>query len=98
MVLFGVRTRKHGRAARSGTRRPSADADLAAGNITMACQRPRGLVGSFPDRPDLRARLAQAYRMQGNQVQAGRWDYLADNPGRRRDRRLREGDALSAAP
>jgi hypothetical protein len=53
------------------------DADLAAGDLAMACRRLRGLVASFPDRLDLRERLAHIYRLRGDLTQAGRWSYLA---------------------
>jgi hypothetical protein len=49
----------------------------------MALQRLRGLVGSMPNRLDLRERLAELYRLNGNPVEAGRWSYLC--PGRRED-------------
>lgn len=55
------------------------EADLARGDAAMARQRLRGLVGSFPHRLDVRARLAQVYRDLGDQAQAGRWSYLAPN-------------------
>lgn len=54
-----------------------AAADLAAGRTTLARQRLRGLVGSFPDRLDLREHLAETYRRDGDLAQAGRWSYLA---------------------
>jgi len=54
------------------------EADLAAGDLVMACRRLQGLVGSFPHRLDLRERLAQVYRQRGDQVRAGRWSYLAE--------------------
>ncbi|WP_432543361.1 DUF6584 family protein [Kineococcus sp. SYSU DK002] len=52
-------------------------ADLAAGRTTLARQRLRGLVASFPDRLDLRDQLAAAYRRDGDLAQAGRWSYLS---------------------
>lgn len=52
------------------------DADRAAGRAPLARQRLRGLVASFPDRLDLRARLADSYRAAGEPAQAGRWAYL----------------------
>lgn len=53
--------------------------DLAAGNVAMARQRLRGLVGSYPDRQDLRLQLADLYRQEGHAGQAGRWSFLADD-------------------
>lgn len=52
-------------------------ADLAAGRTTLARQRLRGLVASFPDRLDLREQLAHTYRHDGDLAQAGRWSYLS---------------------
>jgi hypothetical protein len=51
-------------------------ADLAAGRTSVARQRLRGLVASFPDRLDLREQLADTYRRDGDLAQAGRWSYL----------------------
>jgi hypothetical protein len=45
--------------------------DLAAGRVPMARQRLRGLVGSMPTRLDLRQRLAEVYRLEGDSAQAG---------------------------
>ncbi|MBW4716561.1 DUF6584 family protein [Saccharothrix obliqua] len=50
--------------------------DLAS--VLRARQRLVGLVTSFPDRLDLRDRLADVYRVLGEPAQAGRWAYLAD--------------------
>ncbi|MEU5695186.1 DUF6584 family protein [Actinosynnema sp. NPDC020468] len=50
--------------------------DLAS--VLRARQRLVGLVTSFPDRLDLRERLAAVYRVLGDPVQAGRWSYLAE--------------------
>jgi hypothetical protein len=52
------------------------DDDVAAGRHAQARQRLRGLVASFPDRLDLRERLAAAYRLECDAAQAGRWSYL----------------------
>ena len=51
-------------------------ADLAAGRTTPAIQRLSSLVAAHPTDLDLRRRLAAAYRLVGNPVQAGRWGYL----------------------
>lgn len=53
--------------------------DLAAGRVALARQRLRGLVGSLPLRLDLRERLAEVYRAEGDLAQAGRWSYLAQD-------------------
>jgi hypothetical protein len=53
------------------------DADIARGDISMARQRLRGLVASYPSRLDLRELLAQSYRASGDLAQAGRWSYLS---------------------
>lgn len=51
--------------------------DLAS--VLRARQRLVGLVTSYPDRLDLRDRLAEVYRVLGETAQAGRWSYLADH-------------------
>ncbi|MGN6243604.1 MAG: DUF6584 family protein [Motilibacteraceae bacterium] len=51
--------------------------DLAAGRRLLARQRLRGLIGSMPQRLDVRERLAEVYRLDGDLQQAGRWSYLA---------------------
>jgi hypothetical protein len=55
------------------------DDDVAAGRTSLARQRLRGLVGSFPERLDLRERLAAVYRLEGDSAQAGRWSYLHES-------------------
>ena len=50
--------------------------DLAS--VLRARQRLVGLVTSYPDRLDLRERLAEVYRLLGDQAQAGRWSYLSE--------------------
>ncbi|MFN8074487.1 MAG: DUF6584 family protein [Kineosporiaceae bacterium] len=40
----------------------------------------RGLVGTYPQRLDLRERLAELYRAEGDLAQAGRWTYLSEEP------------------
>ncbi|NUT99951.1 MAG: hypothetical protein HOY78_48890 [Saccharothrix sp.] len=51
--------------------------DLAS--VLRARQRLVGLVTTYPDRLDLRERLAAVYRVLGDPVQAGRWSYLSDH-------------------
>jgi hypothetical protein len=53
--------------------------DLAAGHLSLARQRLRGLVGSYPQRLDLREQLADLYRRDGVVSQAGRWSYLSEH-------------------
>lgn len=53
-------------------------ADLELGRLSMARQRLRGLVGSQPQRLDLREQLADLYRREGLLGQAGRWSYLSE--------------------
>lgn len=53
--------------------------DLEAGRVTMARQRLRGLVGSYPQRLDLREQLADLYRRDGITSQAGRWSFLSES-------------------
>lgn len=50
--------------------------DLARGLTHPAIQRLSSLVASHPHDLDLRRRLAAVHRRVGNQIQAGRWDYL----------------------
>ena len=50
--------------------------DLAS--VLRARQRLVGLVTSYPDRLDLRERLAEVYRLLGDSAQAGRWSYLSE--------------------
>ncbi|SDL47907.1 hypothetical protein SAMN04488074_111116 [Lentzea albidocapillata subsp. violacea] len=50
--------------------------DLAS--VLRARQRVAGLVGTYPQRLDLRERLAEVYRVLGQPAQAGRWTYLSD--------------------
>lgn len=57
-----------------------AEADLAVGRLTLARQRVRGLVASFPTDLELRERLAALYRAEGVASQAGRWSFLAAEP------------------
>ena len=52
--------------------------DLRAGDVVMARTRLRGLVGCMPQRLELRERLAQVYRLEGDRAQAGRWAYLGE--------------------
>lgn len=52
--------------------------DVAAGRYGLARQRLRGLLGSYPERLDLRERLAAVYRLEGDGAQAGRWSYLGE--------------------
>jgi hypothetical protein len=53
--------------------------DVAAGRLSMARQRLRGLVGSYPQRLDLREQLADLYRREGILSQAGRWSFLSES-------------------
>lgn len=51
--------------------------DLAS--VLRARQRLAGLVGTYPQRLDLRERLAEVYRVLGQPAQAGRWTYLSEH-------------------
>lgn len=53
--------------------------DLAVGHRPRARQRLKSLVGAYPQRLDVRERLAELYRLDGDVAQAGRWGYLGDN-------------------
>lgn len=54
------------------------DEALAAGDERRAREQLRLLVRYHPDRLDLRERLAELHRRDGNPAQAGRWSLLAD--------------------
>ncbi|MDX3656438.1 hypothetical protein PV646_03880 [Streptomyces sp. ID05-26A] len=73
--------------------------DLAS--VLRARQRVAGLVGTFPDRLDLRERLAEVYRVLGQPAQAGRWTYLSEerDPGELEafERAYRRADARLVA-
>jgi uncharacterized protein DUF6584 len=58
-------------------------ADLARGSTHPAIQRLSSLVAAYPNDLDLRRRLAAVHRRVGNQIQAGRWDYLTIGADRR---------------
>jgi hypothetical protein len=51
-------------------------ADLARGHTAPAIQRLSSLVAAHPTDLDLRRRLADAQRLVGNSIEAGRWGYL----------------------
>ena len=73
--------------------------DLAS--VLRARQRVAGLVGTYPQRLDLRERLAEVYRVLGQPAQAGRWTYLSDerDPGELRafEHAYRRADARLVA-
>jgi hypothetical protein len=50
--------------------------DLAS--VLRARQRLAGLVGTYPNRLDLRDKLAAVHRVLGDTAQAGRWSYLSE--------------------
>jgi Tfp pilus assembly protein FimV len=54
------------------------DADLEQGRVLPAINRLRNLTRAHPDRLDVRLRLAEVYRSQGELAQAGRWSFLAE--------------------
>jgi predicted Zn-dependent protease len=55
------------------------DADLEHGRALPAINRLRSLVREYPNRLDVRLRLAQIYRGLGDLAQAGRWGFLAED-------------------
>ncbi|MGW8567825.1 DUF6584 family protein [Isoptericola sp. NPDC055881] len=55
------------------------EADLERGQVLPAIQRLRSLVRSYPERLDVRSRLADVYRSQDEFAQAGRWAFLAED-------------------
>jgi|GEM_PF-2720843 len=54
--------------------------DLERGQVLPAIQRLRSLVRSYPERLDVRSRLADIYRSQSEFAQAGRWSFLSEDP------------------
>jgi hypothetical protein len=55
------------------------DALVEAGDLAGARVRLRSLVEHDPRRLDVRERLAEVYRREGDQGEAGRWGYLAES-------------------
>ncbi|MGN8247046.1 DUF6584 family protein [Cellulomonas soli] len=53
--------------------------DLRSGDVTMARTRLQSLLTSKPRELDARERLADLFRLDGNQVEAGRWSYLSEH-------------------
>lgn len=53
-----------------------ARAELEAGDVRKARDRLRGLVVSYPHDLEVRVLLAEAYRLDGQPTEAGRWGYL----------------------
>ena len=54
--------------------------DLRKGDSAMARTRLRSFVQSVPQSLEARERLAALCRLDGDQVEAGRWSYLSDQP------------------
>jgi hypothetical protein len=55
------------------------EADLEQGRIFAAVNGLQGLVRERPERLDVRLRLAEIYRGQGERAQAGRWSFLSED-------------------
>ena len=53
-----------------------ARSELERGDVRTARERLKGLVATYPDDVVVRALLAQAYRLDGQPTEAGRWGYL----------------------
>lgn len=53
--------------------------DVAAGRLSMARQRLRGLIGSYLQRLGLREQLAELDRRDDLLSQAGRWSFLSQS-------------------
>lgn len=53
-----------------------ARAELERGEVRTSRERLKGLVATYPDDVVVRALLAQAYRLDGQPTEAGRWGYL----------------------
>jgi len=53
-----------------------ARAELDGGDVRKARERLKGLVATYPEDLEVRASLAQAYRLDGQPTEAGRWGYL----------------------
>ncbi|GAA1641776.1 DUF6584 family protein [Actinoplanes couchii] len=56
-----------------------AQADLERGHTRLARQRLVGLLADDPQDLDVRARLADVYRREGNLAEAGRWAFLTED-------------------
>ncbi|MBO9553178.1 DUF6584 family protein [Cellulomonas sp.] len=54
------------------------DDDLRKGDVAMARTRLTSLVQSLPHSLDARERLAEVCRLDGDEVEAGRWSYLSE--------------------
>lgn len=64
-----------------------ARSELDHGDVRKARERLKGLVATYPDDLEVRALLAQAYRLDGQPTEAGRWGYLI-GPAATDDERL----------
>ncbi len=53
-----------------------ARSELDHGDVRKARERLKGLVAAYPVDVEVRALLAQAYRLDGQPTEAGRWGYL----------------------
>jgi len=62
------------------------DERIAVGDLRAARIRLRSLVEQFPQRLDLRDRLADVYRREHNPPQSGRWSYLREERDAAEDR------------
>ncbi|MFE7565452.1 DUF6584 family protein [Streptomyces sp. NPDC057539] len=61
----------------------AAATEVATGDLAStlrARQRLHGLLGSYPQDLEVREQLAAIYRQLGETAQAGRWNYLSENP------------------
>jgi hypothetical protein len=67
-----------------------AQADLERGDVRKARDRLRGLVVTYPTRPDVRRLLAEAYRRDRQWPEAGRWGYLIGDAATDSERRAFE--------
>ena len=56
--------------------------DLLEGDVAMARTRLQSLVQSLPHSLEARERLAEIYRLGGDQIEAGRWSYLCEKRDR----------------
>ncbi|MDT0166079.1 hypothetical protein Q9R32_10965 [Actinotalea sp. AC32] len=55
-----------------------AKADLGAGNVRKARERLKSLVLTYPNDLEIRRLLAEAYRLDRQFAEAGRWGYLIE--------------------
>ncbi len=69
--------------------------DVARGEVRKARDRLKGLVGTYPRDVELRAMLANAYRLDRQFPEAGRWGYLIGPHASQKERTAFERHAFA---